>query len=70
MSDQPCIGCGRETGAGTSLFAGRHGRENRETGDRVWVCAPCVADRVVDAGGASGIRDAFLRGAELGDIAR
>ena len=67
MSEQRCIGCGRETGVGTSLFAERHIQKHPKTGETIWVCASCLGDGVLEK---EGFGDAFLRGAEPGDIAR
>jgi hypothetical protein len=42
MSDERCAACGRETSAGSSLFAGRERARNTETGEMVYVCGSCV----------------------------
>jgi hypothetical protein len=44
VSDERCAGCGRETGAGSPLFAARRRAKYRETGDEVYLCAACVGD--------------------------
>ena len=45
MSVQACAGCGRDTSPGSSLFADRRRGVDRETGERVFVCASCAEDR-------------------------
>ena len=67
MSEQRCFGCGRDTGVGTSHFSGRHLRKHPKTGEPIWVCASCLGDGVLEKEDFAG---SFLRGAELGDIAR
>ena len=67
MSEQRCMGCARETRVGTSLFPGCHIRKHPKTGDNIYVCASCLGDGGLEKEDFGG---AFLRGAELGDIAR
>jgi hypothetical protein len=42
MSDERCVACGRETSAGSRLFAGRRRARNTETGETVYLCGSCV----------------------------
>jgi hypothetical protein len=67
MNEQRCLGCGRDTGVGTSRFAGRLTRNDPTNGEPGWVCASCAGDGVLEKEVFSA---SFLRGAELGDIAR
>jgi len=38
--DQPCLGCGRATHAGTALFSDRRSTRTEE-GDAIFLCAIC-----------------------------
>ena len=67
MSEQRCFACGRNTGVGTSHFAGRHSRKHPKTGEPIWVCASCLGDGVLEKEDFS---DPFLRGAELAEHRR
>ena len=38
---ESCISCDRDTGAGTSLFAGRKRGIDRQSGAEGWLCPAC-----------------------------
>ena len=50
MSDERCAACGRETAAGSRLFADRRRARNTETGELAYVCGSCVNEAMVPGG--------------------
>ena len=44
MPEEPCVTCGRETRAGSRLFAERRTQVDPETGRTAVMCASCASE--------------------------